>query len=142
MECESKRPDEAGAHDPGGPLVVVCVGHRCAGLHALAATDCMADPLPRLKAAVRASHGGVLITTGCMGPCHEGAVVGVGHRPPTGPGKPLVVHGVMLLGGMECASRAEALTTWFEQGGPARAPLPTPVLTEASLGAERSSWRR
>lgn len=76
----------------------------------------------------------MLITTGCMGPCSHGAVVGVGHRVPTKPGDPLVVLGVQLLGGMERPIRAEALTAWFEEGGPGCVPLPMPVLTEASLG--------
>lgn len=91
-------------------------------------------PLPELKRAVRSSHAGLLITTGCMGPCHEGAVVGVGHRCPNPAGTPLVVRGTMLLGGMERASRMAALAGWFEQGGLARAQVPAPILTEASLG--------
>ena len=114
--------------------MVACLGHRCAGLHKLATPEPNDDLLPLLRQAVRTSHAGLLITTGCMGPCHHGAVVGVGHRSPNAKGAPLVVRGMILLGGMQQDERAHALAMWFEQCGPMRAPMPTPILTEASLG--------
>lgn len=126
---------DRGTDDGGGPVVVACLGHRCAGLHTLTTVGADEGPLPLLRAAVRTSLAGLLITTGCMGPCHEGAVVGVGHRRPSAPGQRLVVRGMMLLGGMQQAARAEALATWFQLGGPHKVPMPAPVLTEASLGA-------
>lgn len=121
--------------DHGGPVVVACLGHRCAGLHGLMSADPDEGLLPLVRAAVRTSHSGLLITTACMGPCHEGAVVGVGHRRPGAPQQRLVVRGMTLLGGMQRAVRAQALATWFRQGGPISAPMPEPVLTEASLGS-------
>lgn len=135
MKSEAERSDDSGAADRGGPVVVACLGPRCAGLHALATADPDDGPLALLRTAVRTSHAGLLITTGCMGPCHEGAVVGVGHRTSNTTGRRLVVRGMMLLGGMQQAVRAQALATWFAQGGPTSVPMPAPVLTEASLGA-------
>jgi len=140
VTTEKERLKAKEATDPGGPVAVACLGHRCAGLHTLAATEPALDRLPELKRAIRSSHAGLLITTGCMGPCHEGAVVGVGHRCPNPPGAPLVVRSMMLLGGMERTSRVAALASWLEQGGPARVPMPTPILAEASLGPIPGPW--
>ena len=125
---------DSGRTDPGGPVMVACVGHRCTGLHNLAASDAAESALHRLRATVRTSVTGLLITTGCMGPCHQGAVVGIGHRAPKAAGAPLVVRGMILFGGMQHDERAHALDIWFQQGGPLQAPMPTPILTEASLG--------
>ncbi|MBA3524882.1 MAG: hypothetical protein H0T85_10095 [Geodermatophilaceae bacterium] len=133
MSSHATRPERDTAIDPGGMIVVACLGHRCAGLHIVRTDQNGLGPLSELKSAVRTSVAGVLITTGCMGPCSQGAVVGVGHRVARRIGERLVAKDMMLLGGIEQAPRLEALTTWFADGGPARTPLPAPLLTEALL---------
>ena len=61
---------------PAGPLVAVCTGHRCAALRRLEGED---DALgTSLREAVRASRGGVLVASPCVGACARGPVVAVG----------------------------------------------------------------
>ena len=104
----------AGA-DPGGPLVVLCSGHRCSALHRLADRGAGLD---RISAAVAASRGAVLVTAGCLGRCAVGALAGVAHRAP-GSG---AVSPALWLSGMEAPDRTAALCRWV--GGPA--PIPDP----------------
>ncbi|WP_100499270.1 hypothetical protein [Geodermatophilus chilensis] len=117
--------------DPGGPLVALCVGHRCAALRALAGTE---ETVTALADAVRTTRGAVLVTAGCLGACAVGAVAAVGHRD-GGAGD----SGSMVwLAGVHDAGRAEALTRWVAAGGPApgRAPQegPPAALAEAVMG--------
>ncbi|CAN5258773.1 hypothetical protein BH24ACT9_BH24ACT9_11600 [soil metagenome] len=101
--------------DPGGPLGMVCLGHRCAALHTLA-QEVRAEPgLPALTEVVRSTRGAILVTTGCVGHCELGAVVALGRRPAstaavaTEPGGVLPFTGGVVLAGMDRAPRAEAM---------------------------------
>jgi len=55
-------------------VVAACQGHRCRAL--LAAQD--PDGMTALRNAVRSSPHGVLVSTGCAGPCAHGPVVVLG----------------------------------------------------------------
>ena len=109
----ARRP--APATDPGGPLVALCVGHRCAALRALAGTE---ETVTALADAVRTTRGAVLVTTGCLRACAAGAVAAVGHRD-GGAGD---TGSMVWLAGVHEAGRAEALTGWVAAGGPCGAP--------------------
>jgi len=109
--------------DPGGPLVMVCLGQRCTALHTLAQEVREEPGLPALTAAVRATRGAILVTTGCVGHCELGAVVVLGRRPAssaavaTEPGGVLPFAGGVVLAGMDRARRAQALCRWVRDGG-------------------------
>ena len=97
--------------DPGGPLVALCDGHRCAALRRLAGA---AGSVPDLAAAVRATRGAVLVTTDCVGACDRGAVAGLARRAPvTGEAGPAV-----WLAEVQTAERTAALVDWVTAGGP------------------------
>ena len=99
----------AGA-DPGGPLVALCDGHRCAALRRLAGTDALAD----VAAAVRATRGAVLVTTGCVDACERGSVAGLAQRAPvTGAVGPAV-----WLAEVQSPERTAAIVDWVTAGGP------------------------
>ena len=70
--------------DAGGPLVALCVGHRCAALRRLAGT---ADAVDQVAEVVRHTSGAVLVTAGCVGVCDRAAVAGLACRAP-GTGEP------------------------------------------------------
>lgn len=55
-------------------VVAACQGHRCRAL--LAAQD--PDGMTALRDAARDSRHGVLVSTGCAGPCAHGPVVVIG----------------------------------------------------------------
>ena len=119
------------AGDPGGPLLALCVGHRCSALRALAGTQ---DGVAELQETVRCSHGGVLVTAGCLGPCALAAVAVVAHRD----GATGRCSGTVWLAGVHEAPRADALADWIAAGGPTGngdpdADLPVP-LVEAVAG--------
>ncbi len=109
--------------DPGGPLVMVCLGHRCSALHALATDERCEPGLPTLMAAVRSTRGAILVTTGCVGHCEIAAVIALGRRPAssapvaTAPGGVLPFAGGVVLAGMDRAPRADALCQWVRHGG-------------------------
>lgn len=96
--------------DPGGPLVVVCVGRRCSQLRAGGAGRFAA-----LHECVAATRGAVLVTTGCLGGCPRAAVTGVAHRD----GATGRVGRTAWLTGVHEPSRAVALVDWLRSGGPA-----------------------
>ncbi|WNV76970.1 hypothetical protein [Geodermatophilus sp. DSM 44513] len=96
--------------DPGGPLVAVCVGHRCAALGTLAGTEVV----PQLRRAVRETPGAVLVTADCTGVCALGAVAAVAHRD----GPTLRTRDAVWLTGVQDAQRATALADWVRAGGP------------------------
>ena len=79
--------------------------------------------LPALTAAVRATRGAILVTTGCVGHCELGAVVALGRRPAssaavaTEPGGLLPFTGGVVLPGMDRVPRAAALCQWVRAGG-------------------------
>ncbi|WP_409330200.1 hypothetical protein [Trujillonella humicola] len=99
--------------DPGGPLVILCQGHRCAALHRLAGDAGAAG----VSAAVAGSRGAVLVTAGCLGRCSLGALAGVAHRAPDGATSP-----ALWLGGIEAPERAAALSRWVAGVGPTTDP--------------------
>ena len=99
----------AGA-EPGGPLVALCTGHRCAALHRLAGTDALGD----LAAAVRGTRGAVLVTTDCVDACDRGSVAGLARRAPvTGEAGPAV-----WLAEVQTPERTRTLVDWLSAGGP------------------------
>ena len=96
--------------DPGGPLVALCTGHRCAALQRLAGTDAVGE----VGAAVRATRGAVLVTTGCVDACDRGAVAGLASRAPvTGQPGPAV-----WLSQVQTPERTAALVAWVAADGP------------------------
>ncbi len=101
--------------DPGGPLVVLCQGHRCAALHRLAGGGAAATAV---SAAVGASRGAVLVTAGCLGQCALGALAGVAHRD----GATGRVGATVWLSGAQEAGRAGELCRWIAGGGPSDDP--------------------
>ena len=100
--------------DPGGPLVVLCQGHRCAALHRLA--DGGAG-VAAVSAAVGGTRGAVLVTAGCLARCSLGALAGVAHRGGDGATSP-----ALWLSGMQAPGRTAALCRWLAE----RAPIPDP----------------
>ena len=109
--------------DPGGPLVMVCLGHRCSALHALATDERCEPGLPALMSAVRSTRGAILVTTDCVGHCELAALIALGRRPAssapvaTAPGGVLPFTGGVVLAGMDRAPRADALCRWVRDGG-------------------------
>ncbi|MGY1814569.1 hypothetical protein [Blastococcus sp. SYSU D00820] len=100
-----------GAADPGGPLLVLCQGHRCAALHRLA--DGGAG-VAGLSATVAGTQGAVLVTAGCLGRCSLGALAGIAHRD----GATGLVSPTLWLAGMQEPDRAVGLARWLATGGP------------------------
>ena len=101
--------------DATGPVVVLCTGHRCAGLHALAGGG-----LAQVRRAVAASVDGVLVTTECLGACSRAPVAGVGRRAPGATtSTPLT-----WLAGADSPVLTDALTRWVAAPGPLPASLP------------------
>ncbi|WP_369138101.1 hypothetical protein [Modestobacter versicolor] len=103
-----------GAPEAGGPLVALCVGHRCAALRRLAGAG---DGVEQVAAAVRRTSGAVLVTAGCLGGCDRAALAGLARRSP-GIGAP---GPVLWLSEMQTAERTGALVQWVEAGAPAAA---------------------
>lgn len=119
--------------DPGGPLVAVCAGQRCAALRERTGT------VDDLRFAVRRTRGGVLVAAGCLGPCHLASIAVVARRAgltgAIGPG--------IWISGIDQPTRAVALREWIADGGPARhdvpgADLPS-ALAEAVVGLAGAS---
>ena len=107
-----------------GPVVVLCTGHRCAGLHGLAG----AGGVEQVRRAVAGSRDGVLVTTGCLGACSRAPVAGVGRRAPGATtSTPLT-----WVAGADAAVLTDALTRWVADPGPLPASLP-PVLSTAVI---------
>lgn len=106
------RPPKVVPEDPGGALVVVCVGPRCSGRRALAGGR---DQVADLQRAVRSSRGAVLVTADCLGGCSRAAVAGVAHRDGGSGGAGTTVW----LTGLHEPARADALAGWVRAGGPA-----------------------
>ena len=97
--------------DPGGPLVAVCTGHRCAALRRLAGT---ADGVDRLAEVVRGTPGAVLVTAACLGRCDRAALAGLARRAPgTGQAGPAV-----WLAEVQSPERTDGLVAWLRAGGP------------------------
>jgi hypothetical protein len=106
-----------GPADVGGPLVALCVGHRCSALRRLAGT---ADTLDVLTDAVRGTPGGVLVTTACPGACALSSVAAVAHRS-AGSRSP---GATLWLSGIQVPDRAGRLAAWVADGGPGSAERP------------------
>ncbi|GAA1750208.1 hypothetical protein [Kocuria aegyptia] len=97
----------------GGPVVAVCRGHRCVGLHRMAGT---AEQVENLQEVVKATAGAVLISSPCLGRCEMASLVAVARRDgPSGQVGPTV-----WLSGLEEPHRVEALSRWIASGGPQR----------------------
>ncbi len=97
--------------DPGGPLLALCLGHRCSALRDLAGT---AGTVDVLQHAVGTTRGAVLVTAGCLGPCSLAAVGAVAHRDGTAGCSGRTVW----LSGLHEEDRADALAGWIGDGGP------------------------
>lgn len=116
----------AGA-DPGGPLVALCVGHRCAALRRLAGTtDGTTDGVADVGEAVRRTPGAVLVTVACLGGCDRATLAGVAHRAP-GTGD---IGSTIWLSEVQTPERTDGLIAWLDAGGsggadvgPARPPF-------------------
>ncbi|WP_164702581.1 hypothetical protein [Modestobacter sp. KNN46-3] len=105
----SRRPVPGG--DAGGPLVALCVGHRCAALRRLAGT---ADGVDQVAEAVRHTTGAVLVTAGCIGACDRAALAGLAWRKP-GSGRP---GPAVWLSEVQTPERTAGLVAWVSAGGP------------------------
>jgi hypothetical protein len=101
----------AAGQDAGGPLVAVCVGHRCAALRRLAGT---ADGVDQVADAVRRTSGAVLVTAGCVGACDRAAVAGLARRA-AGSGQP---GPAVWLSEVQTPERTAGLVAWVTAGGP------------------------
>jgi (2Fe-2S) ferredoxin len=108
--ASSSSSSRSAGSSPAGPLVAVCTGHRCAALRRL---DGEGDDVgASLREAVRASRGGVLVSSPCVGACAQAPVVAVGQRP-EGRERP---DAVVWLGSLD-AARREHLADWVAQLG-------------------------
>ncbi|MCZ2839442.1 hypothetical protein [Modestobacter sp. VKM Ac-2985] len=105
----SRRPVPGG--DAGGPLIALCVGHRCAALRRLAGT---ADGVDRVAEAVRHTSGAVLVTAGCLGRCDRAALAGLAHRS-AGTGRP---GPALWVSEVQTPERTAGLVAWVTGGGP------------------------
>ncbi|MCZ2814110.1 hypothetical protein O2W15_21990 [Modestobacter sp. VKM Ac-2979] len=105
----SHRPVPGG--DAGGPLVALCVGHRCAALRRLAGT---ADGVEQVAEAVRHTTGAVLVTADCLGRCDRAALAGLAHRSP-GTGRP---GPALWVSEVQTPERTAGLVAWVSAGGP------------------------
>jgi hypothetical protein len=108
--------------DPGGPVVAVCVGPRCSALQRTHEPHAGLEPL---REAVKATRGGLLVSSGCLGRCHLASLVMLGWRGPVG-------ADLIPLSGMENPDRAAALADWLPGPGPESfllraGPLPAPL---------------
>lgn len=127
--------------DPGGPVVMVCMGQGCTGLRTLAGGRGQAA---ELQDAVRSTQGGILIATDCVGGCSLGALTGVAHRN----GETGATGRTVWLTGVHEQKRADALVHWVRTGGPAAhadpdADLPVALIEAvAALGAPPRLSRR
>ncbi|PZA20446.1 hypothetical protein [Modestobacter versicolor] len=113
--------------DTGGPLVALCVGHRCAALRRLSGT---ADGVDRVAEAVRSTSGAVLVTAGCLGGCDRAALAALARRAP-GTGQP---GPAVWLSEVQTPERTAGLVAWVTAGGPGvggagAGPLPASLRT-------------
>lgn len=95
-------------------VVVQCTGQRCRAL-----TD-LRDPHrpacdPALAAAVRSRPRSVLVTTGCLGPCHRGAVAAVGWGDRAG-SRVSWTEPAVLVERVEEPARMRATADWIRSG--------------------------
>ena len=105
----------AGSTDPGGALVVLCEGHRCAALHRLSGSG---EGAARISEEVAGTRGAVLVTTPCLGHCSLGALAGIAHRD----GDTGRTSAAVWLSGVQASERGERLRRWIAEGGPSRDP--------------------
>ena len=119
------RTGNAASSDPGGPLVVVCTGHRCAGLRRLAG---LPEVDAELRQAVRGTRGAVLLDSVCLGVCAHGPAAAIGHRlagSTSTCGVPLTC-----VTGLDDEERCAGLVRWVRAGGGAAPWLPAPAEDE------------
>lgn len=96
--------------DPGGPLVALCVGHRCAALRRLAGTP---DGVTDIGEAVHRTRGALLVTVGCVGGCDRAALAALSHRAPrTGRPGP-----TLWLSEVQTPERTAGLIAWVDGSG-------------------------
>lgn len=119
---------------PSGPLVALCAGQRCAALRERTGTG----QTDQLRSAVRRTRGAVLVTVGCLGPCHLASLAVVARRDgstgTSGPG--------VWIWGIDRPARADALRDWVVAGGPACQHDPTSDLPSDLTGAAVSLLAR
>lgn len=105
-----------GGTDPGGTVLAVCTGYRCAALHR--------DGLEDLRCAVRATGGAVMLLVPCMDSCSHGPVVAVGRRAPrTGPGVRLATAATVF-GPVGDGPVRRELSDWVRSGAAGTWPVP------------------
>lgn len=63
--------------DASGPMVAVCAGQRCTALRGFAGCG---SALGELREAVRLRRGAILVSSPCLGPCHQAPVAAVARR--------------------------------------------------------------
>jgi hypothetical protein len=98
-------------------VVAVCAGQRCTALRGFAGCG---SALEELRDAVRLRRGAVLVSSPCLGPCHEAPVAAVARRDgPTGD-----FGRTLWLGRLDDAVLLEALRAWVVGGGPSTAQRP------------------
>jgi hypothetical protein len=112
-------------------VVAVCAGARCRALRQLhdPSAASAGPPGQELRDAVRARQRAVLITTGCLGACHQGCVVAVGHGTTEAVGTAGAGHLIWAappvgLGLAELPDRSRELAGWVRDGAPDVAMLP------------------
>jgi hypothetical protein len=112
-----------------GPLLVVCDGHRCRGLHALRRGE--EGPWSVLREAVRRTRGAVLVRNPCLGPCHLGALAVLGWTRAEPGARTLALPAV------DDPDRLEALAAWLPSPG-----VRPSVLDGAALPEDLAPVRR
>jgi hypothetical protein len=106
--------------DPGGPLVALCVGHRCAALRRLAGTP---GGVADIGAAVHRTRGALLVTVGCVGGCDRAALAALAHRAPqTGRPGP-----TLWLSEVQTPERTAGLIAWLDGSSGATASDPPAI---------------
>lgn len=101
--------------DPGGALVALCSGPRCAAVLGLAAPR---DLWSRLRRLVAETPGAVLMSTGCLGRCDAAAAVALGVRAPGDAGGRCEV----LVGGVEDPAQFARVQEWVREPPACRRP--------------------
>lgn len=105
-----RRPGTPAGDDPL-LLVAVCGGQRCRAVRALADDRSPDSPTSRtvIGEAVRTTRHSIMLSTGCLGPCAQGAVVALG--PATMRGRAMAwLSPPTYWGSTETAQRSAALS--------------------------------
>lgn len=112
-------PAKTGADDQPLLLVAVCGGQRCRALRALRDDQSPESPASSsvIREAVRTTRRSMMLSTSCLGPCAQAAVVAVGWA--TMNDRALAwLSPPVCWGSTETPQNAAALTEWIRASAP------------------------